>query len=254
MTKKKGPKAAPASNSPFAGLAKLKKEMREEEKSQEAKKPAGAAKKSPTTVTNKADITSTPEEESFAFHRMMSGVKPIDQTNRRIPVSQSALDRSLTAEHAHHMLNEPSAQEREDAAVREHLRRLVEGVSRFEVQDDGERVEGRRVELSPELLRKLRRGSFPVDAKLDLHGQSAEAAKVTLAAFIRDKRTRGERCVLIVHGKGDHSPGGVGVLRGEMAAWLSQGAASTHVAAFCTATSDHGGQGATYVLLRQRGV
>jgi DNA-nicking Smr family endonuclease len=254
MKKNRAPKEIPPSKSPFAGLAKLKKQMLEEVKADEAKKPAGAARKQPIPVANKPTLTSTPEEESFAFHRMMSGVKPIDQTNRRIPTSQSALDRSRTAEHAHRMLSEPSAQEQQDAAVREHLQRLVEGTSRFEVQDDGERVEGRRVELSPELLRKLRRGSFPVDAKLDLHGQSAETAKVALAAFIRDKRAKGERCVLIVHGKGDHSPGGIGVLRGEMAAWLSQGAASNHVAAFCTATRDHGGEGATYVLLRQRGV
>jgi DNA-nicking Smr family endonuclease len=254
--KKKRPKAtAPPTDSPFASLAKLKKQLADDERAQENKKALNVPQKRPATVTNTATpLASTPEEEAHAFHRMMSGVKPIDQTNRRIPVSQSSLERSRAADHARHLLREPSAQEREDAAVREHLRKLVEGPSRFEVQDDGERVEGRRVELSHELLRKLRHGSIPVDAKLDLHGQSAEAAKSALVTFIRDKRAKGERCLLIVHGKGDHSPGGIGVLRGEMAAWLSQGAASEHVAAFCTATHTHGGEGATYVLLRQRGV
>ena len=48
-------------------------------------------------------------------------------------------------------------------------------------------------------------------------------------------RSRGERCVLVIHGKGEHSPQGAGVLRGEIAAWLSQSAASEHVAAFATA-------------------
>ena len=76
-------------------------------------------------------------------------------------------------------------------------------------------------------------------------------AREAVDAFLRDKRERGERCVLLVHGKGEHSPGGVGVLRGEVAAWLSQGAASQHVAAFATATDADGGEGALYVLLRR---
>ena len=64
-------------------------------------------------------------------------------------------------------------------------------------------------------------------------------------------RARGERCVLVIHGKGEHSPDGIGVLRGEISAWLSQGAASEHVAAFATAARRDGGEGAVYVLLRR---
>jgi DNA-nicking Smr family endonuclease len=44
---------------------------------------------------------------------------------------------------------------------------------------------------------------------------------------------------------------GLGVLRGEISAWLSQGASSEHVAAFATARSGDGGSGAVYVLLRR---
>jgi DNA-nicking Smr family endonuclease len=57
--------------------------------------------------------------------------------------------------------------------------------------------------------------------------------------------------VLVVHGKGQHSPRGMGVLRGEIAAWLSQGASSEHVAAFATSSVADGGEGAVYVLLRR---
>jgi DNA-nicking Smr family endonuclease len=64
-------------------------------------------------------------------------------------------------------------------------------------------------------------------------------------------RARGERCVLVIHGKGEHSAGGVPVLRGEIAAWLSQGTSSEHVAAFTTASEADGGEGAVYVLLRR---
>jgi DNA-nicking Smr family endonuclease len=74
-------------------------------------------------------------------------------------------------------------------------------------------------------------------------------ARPALETFLAEQRVRGERCVLVIHGKGGHSPRGVGVLRGEIAAWLSQGKASNHVAAFCSATAADGGEGAVYVLL-----
>jgi DNA-nicking Smr family endonuclease len=57
--------------------------------------------------------------------------------------------------------------------------------------------------------------------------------------------------VLVIHGKGRNSAGGVAVLRGEVSAWLSQGASSAHVAAFTTARREDGGEGAMYVLLRR---
>ena len=98
-------------------------------------------------------------------------------------------------------------------------------------------------------VRKLRRGNFPIDGRIDLHGETAATAPKTLEQFLRKQKARGERCVLVVHGKGEHSPGQVGILRGEMAAWLSQGPASVHVAAFATAVDDDGGEGAVYVLL-----
>jgi DNA-nicking Smr family endonuclease len=91
-----------------------------------------------------------------------------------------------------------------------------------------------------------------VDARLDLHGLGAEAARVKVLDFLAQMRTRGERCVLVIHGKGEHSPAGSpGVLRGEIAAWLSQGRAREHVAAFATAHADDGGEGAVYVALRR---
>ena len=100
-------------------------------------------------------------------------------------------------------------------------------------------------------LRRLRRGLLPIDARVDLHGSTAREARTQLELFLRTMRTRGERCVLVIHGKGAHSPDGTGVLRGEISAWLSQGPASEHVAAFATATGGDGGEGAVYVLLRR---
>jgi DNA-nicking Smr family endonuclease len=100
-------------------------------------------------------------------------------------------------------------------------------------------------------LRRLRRGSLPIDCRVDLHGMSVAEARGRLEVFLRTERARGERCVLVIHGRGQHSAGGVAVLRGEVSAWLSQGPCSAHVAAFATARGDDGGKGAMYVLLRK---
>jgi DNA-nicking Smr family endonuclease len=257
-------------NQPFGKLGALKKKLEEEEKANAdamAQAKAKGLAPPPTTRASahapprskrasggRAPVQSAEEaaEEALSFHRMMSGVTPIDQTRGRIPKTQSTVERSSVDEIAARRANAESVAESETAAVREHLRTLIEDTARFEISDDGRRVEGRRVDLPLDVLRKLRRGLLPIDAQIDLHGLRGGDARAAVDAFLRDKRERGERCVLLVHGKGDHSPGGVGVLRGEVAAWLSQGAASQHVAAFSTATDSDGGEGALYVLLRPR--
>jgi DNA-nicking Smr family endonuclease len=191
-----------------------------------------------------------PAEDRLSFHRMMSGVTPIEQTKGRIPRSAQVppsgelVPRGRGAE-------AKAAIEDEDAGVHAHLRALVEGKQRFEVEDDGRRISGRRVDLPKEALRKLRRGTTPIDARIDLHGMGVAEARPAVETFLRTARVAGERCVLIIHGKGEHSPRAQPVLRGEIGAWLSQGAASEHVAAFATAEGGDGGEGAVYVLIRR---
>jgi DNA-nicking Smr family endonuclease len=131
------------------------------------------------------------------------------------------------------------------------LRTLADGIDRFEVSDDVERAEGRRLDVPLETLRGLRRGRMPIDARIDLHGMTAQQARAQLEFFLKTMRARGERCVLVIHGKGAHSPMGMGILRGEISAWLSQGASSSSVSAFATARQEDGGLGAVYVLLRR---
>jgi DNA-nicking Smr family endonuclease len=180
-------------------------------------------------------------DDELTFHRMMSGVVPLEGTRARVPVTAepgSARPRVSPAE-----LRTKAGVEA--AEVMDHLHRLVDDAARFEVSDDGRRVEGRRVDVPPSVLRDLRHGKLPIDARLDLHGERPDDARDKVLTFLKEKRARGERCVLVIHGKGE------GVLRGEIAAWLSQGRAREHVAAFATAREDDGGEGAVYVALRR---
>jgi len=226
---------------PFESLRALKEELRKKEE-----RPT-ATKQAVKTPPAKTAARSEPEDEALLLHRLFAGVQPLDRSRGPIPKQRigrsAAVDRAAQGGH--------DAARAEAEAVHEHLRALVEGATRFEVADDGRRVEGRRVDLPLDALRRLRRGLLPVDARLDLHGMSVAEARRHLDLFLRTMRSRAEKCVLVIHGKGDHSPGGQAVLRGEISAWLSQGVSSEHVAAFATAREPDGGEGAVYVLLRR---
>lgn len=241
--KKKKPPAGP-----FDALKPLREAM-EKEKARAAEAAGSKASKAPATSKTPAARpqakAESPDDEALLFHRMFAGVEPIDRTRGRVP--KQRIEPSESVQRAARRGAEKIQEESE--AVREHLRTLVDG--RFEVADDGKRVEGRRIDVGVDVLRKLRRGQMPLDSRLDLHGMTMPEARAQLELFLRTMRSRGERCVLVIHGKGAHSPDGAGVLRGEIAAWLSQSAASEHVAAFATAAGDDGGEGAVYVLLRR---
>ncbi|MEK8050414.1 Smr/MutS family protein [Ideonella sp. DXS22W] len=110
--------------------------------------------------------------------------------------------------------------------------------------DDG--LSFRRAGIGPDVVNKLRRGHWALQGQLDLHGHNRDEAREMLAAFVRDSHRRGMRCVRVVHGKGNGSPGRQPVLKGKVQKWLAQCA---EVIAFAQATGPQGGAGALVVLL-----
>ena len=98
-----------------------------------------------------------------------------------------------------------------------------------------------------QVMRRLRRGSYPIDDELDLHGLSQPAARGRLAEFIARSRDRGCRCVRIIHGKGHRSGTRGPVLKTAVNLWLRR---LPDVMAFVSARAMDGGAGAVYVLLR----
>ncbi len=108
---------------------------------------------------------------------------------------------------------------------------------------------------------RLRRGQMPIDATLDLHGMTRQAAHGALAAFVRAGAARGHRCVLVITGKGAPREGGdggfmpdrsTGILRAEVPRWLGEAGLKPYIVAWTPATAKHGGSGALYVLLRRQ--
>src|SRR5438034_5022984 len=96
-------------------------------------------------------------------------------------------------------------------------------------------------------LRRLRRGDYPVQSRLDLHGMTVREAGDAVKRFIQNSRHAQKRCVCIVHGRGLHSEKGASALRGPVRNALRT---TSGVLAFVTAPASGGGAGAVYVLVK----
>lgn len=108
---------------------------------------------------------------------------------------------------------------------------------------------GARADVDKRTADRLKRGKLPIEARLDLHGMTQEAAHGELAGFLARTQAAGKRCVLVITGKGAGREGGV--LRRQLPQWLNQPANRARIVAFCSAQPRDGGHGAVYVLLKR---
>ena len=90
---------------------------------------------------------------------------------------------------------------------------------------------------------------FGLVPTLDLHGLGVRDAIDETGRFVAEMAARGEREVRIVYGKGRGSPGGVGVLRQAIPAWLEQHGGDS-VERFEREVDADGNDGAMRVWLR----
>lgn len=114
--------------------------------------------------------------------------------------------------------------------------------------ETGEELLYVRPGVQRQVVRKLRRGLYALEAELDLHGQTVEQARASVDAFLRNTLAAGKRCVRIIHGKGKRSTGRLPVLKLKVNHWLR---CRDEVLAFCSARPCDGGTGALYVLLKR---
>jgi len=140
---------------------------------------------------------------------------------------------------------EPKQRQRDErAALRETLSDEFNVESLLETD---EALFYRRPDIGLDVVRKLRRGGWTIQAQIDLHGLRRDEARERLADFVRDAVAQQLRCVRVVHGKGLGSPGREPVLKGRVHSWLVQ---KQEVLAFVQARPAEGGNGALVVLLR----
>lgn len=172
------------------------------------------------------------EKEANLFKSQMQGVTPLPANNRKIhaapPPPPVARQRALD----------------DDAVLEESLSDEMD-VERF--LDTDEQLSYRRNGISPDTLRRLRKGHWVVQAQIDLHGYRSDEARQALSEFIHRCRKREIRCIRVIHGKGLGSVGKNPVLKEKVKRWLVQ---KDDVLAFCQAPPRDGGSGALLVILK----
>ena len=125
----------------------------------------------------------------------------------------------------------------------------------------------RRYDFRIEGDRRLRAVASRIDAKpawsascaaarapaetLDLHGMNQRESREAVVRFVRRCHRKGIDIVCIVHGKGQHSEAGLGVLRDTAVKALTETGAAPLVRAFVTAPDMLGGGGALLVELKR---
>ena len=113
----------------------------------------------------------------------------------------------------------------------------------------GEELFYARPGVQHNVIRKLRRGQYALQAELDLHGLTVDEARREVARFVADCLDRNLRCVRVIHGKGMRSREAAPPIKSRIGGWLAR---RDDVLAFAPARRADGGSGALYLLLRKR--
>lgn len=178
-------------------------------------------------------------DEQF-FHDAMSDVTPLPENRRKMMLFPGA----------NIMPTHPAPDDEQEAMT--HLYDLVNGSIELDITFSDEYMEGSVKGFNRKLMKQLKKGEFPVQDYIDLHGLTKQEAEKNVRDFLFQSYMLGHRCVLIVHGRGLNSPDSFPVLKKRMPIWLTRGPEKKIVLAFSSAKPYDGGTGATYVLLRRR--
>ena len=193
------------------------------------KQAEAAQKQSNLEAANKISVK--PAEDSSLFREAVKDVKPITATEKQtFKIKPKPVPLQF---------------------IRDEQQALVDSLSDHYIPahelETGEELLYLRDGHSPDILRKLRRGHWVIQAKIDLHGLISDEARQYVSSFISDCKKRGVRCVRIVHGKGLGSKNREPILKNKLRGWLMQ---KDEVIAYAEAKKQDGGSGAVIVLLK----
>lgn len=100
-------------------------------------------------------------------------------------------------------------------------------------------------------LKKLRKGTLSIQARIDFHGMREHEAHTCFNHFIRQCAHEQKKYLLVVTGKGKslHSEG---VLRKSLPQWIELPDIREYILSYSHASPKDGGSGAWYIILRKR--
>ena len=170
-----------------------------------------------------------PKADRDALQQAFADVKPLDRKTRKRVMPPASTPQATVAARAGAArgVTEPLKVDREANGI----------------------VSGKRGSTHASILDALEDPRLEVEAECDLHGRTVREAEREMLRFIRDCQQDGKRWVLIIVGKGLHSPGGKGTLKSQMVEALSKRAPARFVLAFRTAPRHLGGTGALVARL-----
>ncbi len=193
-----------------------------------------------THKREQADVHEGRQNEDLYFLEAMSGVEPL-------PGNKKKVTRIPTPD------IRPAHPVRDgEVEAMAHLSHLVKGLAEMDITFSDEYVEGSVHGFDRSLMKKLKKGKFPIQDYTDLHGLTKKEAEIKVRDFLLASHQLGLRCVLIVHGRGLNSENHIPVLKERLPVWLNRGPIRKIVLAFSTAMPYDGGTGAIYILLKRR--
>lgn len=197
---------------------------------------ASSPEKEPEPALKDEEASAAQEKERSFFEEMaFLGVAPLDDT---------AAESTVCDERQPEQSN--SSQE-SDTQSEEEL--FLDALGTLDVRFSDQLPE-ETVQAQPRRLKQLKKGQLSPDASLDLHGLLRHQVAEKLGHFLQNAVYQQWGTLLIVTGRGLHSADGQPVLRHEVEKFLA-GEGQAHVAEWCRAPRQYGGEGALVVFLKK---
>lgn len=179
--------------------------------------------------------------DDIDFKQAMQGVRPLRKRENTETSARRQSDRALGAEIQNRARQSAQLEEEFNATrtapSREGISNPIEDETLFYLSHG----------MQKKVLRDLKKGSrYTVEHVLDLHGLTQLQAHNEIDLTLQNVDSAHPTCLLIIHGKGLHSPDGA-TLKDFTAAYLKTLSA---VKAYCSAQQRDGGTGALYVLIK----
>ncbi len=194
-----------------------------------------------TQPTTRRPRTASPEEAEL-FRATLRDVKPLRRRSRAVPASEPApveTKRAAAPAVSHPARAQPKIPPRTPTLAPLDATYTSRGSARAPAPGIDKRTHER-----------FTKGEMAIDARLDLHGMTQDAAHAALLRFVERSAAAGLRCLLIVTGKGTRD--GTGVLKAQVPRWLNEAGTRPYLLAIHRARPQHGGDGALYVLLKRK--
>lgn len=222
-------------DSPFNALRQLKKRS---SATKVATKSASGAN-SVTTDKIETDDSTSADQDLGLFHEMVKGIKPLRQdkvTHNTLSDSSSSVWQARSSKEKNRKI--VNQQQRKE---RQRINASFQFSDGFEAWfDPNQPIKFSRSKTLSGEVKRLRRGEYPPDLTLDLHGYNKEDAKWEIAEFLHSSIKHHHYCICIVHGIGSR------ILKQQIPNWLVQ---HPSVLGFHEAPLEWGGKGALLVLM-----